>query len=229
MDKASVVYFGTSNMADQMVASAKSLLKHTHVERVWFLSDVDEFPVYLPDVIKVRNVKDQEWFPPEGPNYNSRWTYMCLLPLAFPEIFPDESRVLRMDSDTIIEKDITPLLEMDLKGNYVAMVEEPVRSQHPFHYYNAGVTMMDLDKFRKTGRYKKMIDYANSVELSAVDQDAFNVYCQGDILPLGAEWNWCPRIIQDHPDPCIRHYAGYTKQFGEYLFKEYSDSEWEIK
>lgn len=223
------VYMGTRNYYEMMVTAAKSLLRHTRMDRVWFLIEDDTFPEKLPDVIRTKNMSGQQWFPEDGPNYGTRWTYMCLLPLALPEIFPEESRVLRMDDDTIVEHDIGELFDIDMEDNYVAMVEEPIRSRHPFKYFNAGVTLMDLDKFRRTGIHKKMIDMANRKALSAIDQDAINVFCQGQILELDAKWNHCPGIIQETMHPFIRHFAGGTRSQGTRWFEEYSGMDWKVK
>ena len=223
------VYMGTRNYYPQMVIAAKSLLEHTRMERVWFLIEDDAFPEWLPDVIRCKNISDQTWFRPDGPNYHAHWTYTCMLPLAYPEIFPEESRVLRLDDDTIVKKDIGQLLDMDLKDNYTAMVEEPVRSVFPFRYFNAGVTLMDLDKFRKTGIHRKMIEMANSVNCTAMDQDAFNVYCQGQILKIGPEWNEAGHITEYHPDPYIVHYAGCRKPMWKPEYEKYRNMEWRVQ
>jgi lipopolysaccharide biosynthesis glycosyltransferase len=223
------VYMGTRNYYGQMVIAAKSLLYHTRMDRVWFLIEDDAFPEPLPDVIRCKNISGQTWFPETGPNYHAHWTYTCLLPLAYPEIFPEESRVLRMDDDTIVRKDIGPLLDMDLQDNYTAMVEEPVRSKFPFRYFNAGVCLMDLDKFRRTGIHKKMINMVNREICTAMDQDAINVFCQGQILKIGPEWNEAGHITERHPDPYIRHFAGTLKQYWETEAGQYRDMDWRVK
>ena len=226
------VYMGTRNYYGMMVAAAKSLLKHTRVDRVWFLIEDDAFPEEfgpLPDVIRCKNVSGQTWLTPDGPNYGAHWTYTCLLPVAYPEIFPEEKRVLRLDDDTIVEKDIGPLFDMDLEDNYTAMVEEPVRGKFPFRYFNAGVTLMDLEKFRETGIYRKMIRMLNSQVCTAMEQDAFNVFCQGQIKKIGPEWNMAEHITEHHDDPYITHYAGCLKPRGEQVFEEYRKAEWRVK
>ena len=226
------VYMGTRNYYGMMVCSAKSLLSHTRVDRVWFLIEDDQFPEEfgtLPDVIKCKNVSGQTWFTPDGPNYNAHWTYTCMLPAAFPEIFPEEKRVLRLDDDVIIEKDIGELFDMDLEDNYTAMVEEPVRGKFPFRYFNAGVTLMDLEKFRETGIHRKMIRMLNSQVCTAMEQDAFNVFCQGQIKKIGPEWNMAEHITEHCDAPYIRHYAGCLKPRGERVFKMYEKEEWRVK
>ena len=68
------VYAGTRNVYQNMTTAAKSLLSHTHVDRVWFLIEDDLFPEALPDVIRTKNVSGQTWFDPEGPNAKKRWS-----------------------------------------------------------------------------------------------------------------------------------------------------------
>ena len=223
------VYMGARNYYGMMVTAAKSLLCHTRMDRVWFLIEDDEFPEPLPDVIRCKNISWQTWFPSDGPNYDARWTYTCLMPLVYPVLFPEESRVLRMDDDTIIEKDIGPLLDMDLGDNYAAMVEEPVRSKFPFRYFNAGVCLMNLDKFRKTCIWRKMVGMANSMTLTAMDQDAFNVFCQGQIAKIGPEWNMAEFITEHHDDPYIRHFAGCLRPGWRKYDEKYRGMEWRVK
>ena len=219
-------YFATRNYYRMMAASAKSLLNHTRMDRVWFLIEDDDFPEDLPDVIRCKNVSGQTWFTPGGPNYGTHWTYTCLLPLAFPEIFPEENRILRLDDDVIIEKDIGPLLDMDMKGNVLAMVEEPVRSKYPFRYHNAGVMLMDLTAIRMDGIWKKWIRMVNRELMSAPDQDAVNLICQGEILTIGPEWNNAGHITQDSADTKIRHYAGCLKPRMTWAWNEYKNKDW---
>lgn len=222
------VYAGTRNVYGMMAAAAKSLLRNTRMDRVWFLIEDDEFTQPLPGVIRTKNVSGQTWFDPEGPNYNSRVTYMDMIRLALPELFPEEQRMLWMDIDTIVEKDAGELLDMDLRGNYAAMVEEPIRSCFPFRYFNAGVVLMDLEKMRD-GIYRKMIDLVNREEYTAQSQDMMNLFCQGQILALDAKWNHCPGIIQMSHDPHIRHFAGGTRTQGDGLFAEYGRMDWRVK
>ena len=222
------VYGATKNVYGNMIAAAKSLLAHTHMDQVYFLIEDDVFPQELPDVIQCKNMSGQTWFSPDGVNYNSKWTYMTFMRLALSEILPDESRVLWLDIDTIVEKDISDLFEMDLNNNYVAMVEEPVRSKFPFNYHNSGVMLMDLDKLRFDGMYKKWIALANRDPFTAPDQDVINLLCQRQILTISAEWNSAGVITQDAKDPYIRHYAGYLRKSGAQVMAQYEKAEWRV-
>ena len=222
------VYAGTRNVYGMMASAAKSLLEHTRMNRVCFLIEDDAFPEKLPDVIDCINVSGQTWLDPEGPNYNSPVTYMSNIRLALPEILPEEDRVLWLDIDTIVMKDIGEIFETDLTGFYVAMVEEPVRSKYPFMYFNAGVALMDLERMRD-GIYLKCIDLLNRVAYTAQDQDMLNLFCQGEIRKIPPQWNDAGHITEPTLDPYIRHFAGALKQDGRPYFDAYAKAEWRLK
>lgn len=222
-------YSGTLRVYRDMMCAAKSLLKHTRMDAVYLLIEHDAFPWPLPDIVKTINVSGQKFFDPEGPNYKSPVTYMDMIRLALPEVLPDEDRVLWLDIDTIVCKDISPLLDMDLEINVCAMTEEPVRHKYPFKYYNAGVCLFDLDKLRQSGRYKLMIDLINREAYTAQSQDMINIFCQGEVKSLGPEWNMAEHITQHHNDPYIRHFAGSLKSIGRPLFDAYEQEEWSVK
>ena len=223
------VYAGTRRVYEMMTLSAKSLVEHTRMDAVWFLTEDDDFPYELPDVIRTKNVSGQTWFDPGGPNFNSRWTYMTLIRLALPEIFADEERVLWLDIDTIVFDDIGDLFDVDLCGNYVAMVREPPRCSYPFQYFNAGVTLMDLDAIRRDGIWKKWIKLVNTEPWTAPDQDAINLICQGEILEIDPAYNSAGVITQEVEDAMIRHYAGYQRLRGADIYHEYSQKQWRVK
>lgn len=219
------VYAGTRNIYHLMAVAAKSLLKHTRVDRVVFLVEDDEFPEWLPPVIELINVSGQTIFKADGPNFSSKWTYMTMMRLALAEILPDESRCLWLDIDTIVNGDISELFEMDLAGNTFAMVEEPGRSQSPWIYYNAGVLLMDLDRMR-TGLSADLIRIVNTRKLRFVDQDVLNLRCQDEILTISPIWNsslWTAKAA----DARIIHYAAEKDYFVRSEWKDYEAMNWE--
>ena len=210
-----VVYAGTRNIYRNMTTAAKSLLRHTRVDRVWFLIEDDEFPEELPDVIRCRNMTGQKWIDPESPNARKRWGWMSMTRLALPEMFPELDRCLWLDVDTIVNRDIGELLDMDL------------RSRPPFRYYNAGVMMMNLEALRG-GMAERLIRRVNHHPMDFPDQDVINLLCQGEIRPINPTYNsnfW----IVDVPDPVITHFAADRNYTERPLWKEYENMEWRVK
>ena len=217
-----VVYAGTRNLYHHMTVAAKSLLTHTKVDRIFFLIEDDEFPEPLPDVIECINVSDQQFFPHDGPNYKCRWTYMTLIRLALPFIFPEEKRVLWLDVDTLVVEDISEIFDTDFEDCFVAAVVEPERSSKPFVYFNAGVLLMDLEKLRE-GKCQEWIDYINTHKLTFTDQDCINLLCQGKIKPISPIYNSC-EWTHEPDDRKIVHYAGDNNWHRRFLFRRYEGS-----
>lgn len=226
-----VIYCGTYNTYPNMVVSAKSVLAHTPVDKIYFLTEDDEFPYEIPDIIENINVKSQRYFPEGGPNFDNVWSYMCMMRAAFPQMFPQHDKALSLDIDIIVNEDISELWDIDLTDYYYAGVPEPCRqktSADPV-YCNFGVIMMNLDKLRRDGKDVEAIDLLNKSKLGCPEQDAFNRVCAYHILPLSPNYNFTPfSHITGEPDrEIITHYAGlkYWKHFEP--FRKYGGMSWQ--
>ena len=92
-ERRAVVYCGTRNIYRDMIPSLKSLLTWRAADKVYLLIEDDAFPCELPEAVETINVSGQKWFTPDGPNYNSRVTYMDMIRLALPELFPEIERL----------------------------------------------------------------------------------------------------------------------------------------
>ena len=219
-----VVYAGTRNIYHNMVVAARSLLWHTRMDRVVFLIEDDTFPEPLPGVIETMNVSGQKFFPPDGPNFNSRWTYMTLMRLALPELLPKEHRALWLDVDTIVTDDIGDLFDEDLGGCCIGAVREPPWSRPGRVYYNAGVLLMDLDAMRGDV-FMRLIQRINTVRMDFKDQDAINDVLGGRIHDLSPIWN-ASEWTAKPDDSRITHFAADRHYIRQPLFIEYEQRNW---
>jgi len=221
-----VVYCGTKNTYEYMSASAKSLLAHTKVDRVYFLTEDDTFPESLPDIITNINVSGQTYFDPSGPNYKNSWTYMCLMRAAFTKLFPKHSCVLSLDNDTVVTQDISELFDTDMTDYYIAGVHEIKRTQED--YINFGVVLMNLDLLRSDRLDDKIISELNENIYDCPEQTVFSELCEHHIKLLPTEYNFVIHSTLtgacDHPK--IVHYAGikYWKHYDGY--RKYKDMSW---
>ena len=225
-----VVYCGTYDVYMNMVASLKSLLFNTPVDKVYFLIEDDTFPYELPDIVETINVKNQTWFPSDGPNFDNAWTYMCMVRAAFPQMFPQHKKILSLDIDIVINDDVSDLWDYDLDGYYLAGVPERQRqksSADPI-YINFGVVMMNLEKLRQDNISQQVIDALNTRKFGCPEQDAYNKYCAGHILDLPAEFNYTTysHITGDAERQRIIHYAGQKFWRHYEMVKRYSDRKW---
>ena len=221
-----VCYGATRNLYHEMAAAAKSLLRYTKVDRVIFLTEDDEFPEELPSVIEIHNISGQNYFDEFGINYNTPWTYMTLMRLALPLLFPEEGRILWLDVDTIVTADIGRLFETDMGGCFLAAVEEPKRSKPPFVYFNAGVLLLDCAKLRE-GKAQEIVDFANTELLPCADQDAVNLMCAGKIKKLPSIYNGT-RFCDTPLNAIITHYAAIKDWKSGAAYRETEKAKWRV-
>lgn len=194
------VYQGTRNIYQDMIPSMKSLLIHSDVDKVYFLIEDDEFPYELPPEVECINVSNQEYFKPNGPNYNSSWGYMVLLRAALPKIFPFLDKILSIDYDVIIKENISDLWDISLDGYYIAGVKEKHKSNDNRTYINNGVLLFNLKAWREDGIDNKIINDLNTYYRFYSEQDCFNDLLQEKILELPADYN-----VNNYSYPTYNH------------------------
>jgi lipopolysaccharide biosynthesis glycosyltransferase len=110
----------------------------------------------------------------------------------------DVDRVLYLDGDVVVVGGIAELWNSDLEGNLLATVDIPGSDRGvtrlSMHiedgYFNAGVLLIDLDQWRKTGAMRRVLDYVNeNPDRVLYDQDALNACFFDRRLRLDYKWN----------------------------------------
>ena len=210
-----VIYTGTRNLYEHMVPAMRSLLKHSHVDRIYLMIEDDAFPYPLPDQARILNVRDQTVFPPEGPNYTTRFRPICMMRAACARVLPSSlKRVLQLDVDTIIDDSIDELWDMDLTGKWFAAVPEHLGTFKPYgpRYFNAGVMMLNLAEIRRDRITGELVRMLNTEQVPYIDQDAWNKAAAEHpekAAELPVRFNEC--FVTGYTDrPAIVHYAGCT-------------------
>lgn len=207
------VYSGTRNLYADMSVAARTLVAHSSVDKIYFLIEDDTFPEPLPEMVETINVRNQKWFPPDGPNYRTSFTYMSLLRVCYTKVLPETlDRVLQLDVDTIVCDDIDALWDMDLDGKWFAAATERRGNFKPYgpSYFNVGVAMFNLDQIRKDHADDLMIEFLNTTQVPYIDQDAWNAHWRGHSVELDGRYN--ESIVTGWSEhPAIVHYAGYRQ------------------
>jgi lipopolysaccharide biosynthesis glycosyltransferase len=174
-------------------------------------------------------------------------TAATLLRLQLPSVLKDVDRVIYLDSDLIVLKDIATLYDTDLSDFPLAacldfwlasapapappgwaaeewpkFLREVVGLADHKSYFNAGVMVMDLARFRSTNLMRAAEEFLErkNYETAYVDQDALNHVIKGAFVRLDPRWNVLgsrnPTGLGDaaapiNSDPWILHYAGPNK------------------
>ena len=163
---------------------------------------------------------------PTPPHISSTMTFARFM---IPRVFTGEvQRVLYLDADLLVLDDLGPVWKADLKGAVVGAVRDhildtqikaraPGLDKFPLvqNYFNAGVLLIDLDRWRKERVSENALAYllANP-DSPLADQDALNVACDGRWTELGLAWNFYDHfktsILQMPPEqrPRIVHFPG---------------------
>ena len=222
-----VVYMGNRHIYDMLCTAAKSLLCHTDVDRIYLLIDDPVFPYPLPPIIRTVNVHSQPYFPPTCPNIHPHYSYMTLMRSVLSKVLPDEHCVLLLDPDTIVCDDISPIWDTDISNYFFAAVRETRNHNHKKNpYYNAGVMLMNLDKFRNEYIDDTIIQSLNVRRYEHLEQDALNFVCDRNILDLPSDYN--TSFVSDEPTvPRIRHYLSFAKKFWPAAAEPYRTMSWE--
>lgn len=217
-----VVYLATRNYYEKVLYSLKSLYYHTEVDKVYLLIENDTFPYTLPSNVQCINVKNQNLYKEDGPNYNTRWSYITLLKPALSRILPPDIDVaLCLDADTIILDDISGIWDLPISDYYFAASAEPNRTNKSYIYTNIGVCLFNLAKLRGA-KTDELIQALNTKKYEVVDQDALVELCQGHILDMDGRYNVSNYTLSYGP-PKIRHFAGEKFWFNDPLVKCYRD------
>lgn len=148
-----------------------------------------------------------------------RVTAATVLRLQLPWLLEDIDRVVYLDCDLVVLKNIAPLYDTDLLGFSLAACLDfwltgslpftppmPVWDAGDWHillgevfvrlaeskaYFNAGVLVMDLKSFRDTGLMQAAEEFLERTNYKTVfvDQDALNHVINGAFVRLDLRWN----------------------------------------
>lgn len=123
----------------------------------------------------------------------SKETYYRLL---LSELLPEDvHKILYLDPDIVIKKDLCELYNIDMQGKTIAAATHMFNAVRWFNlkrldlkktsnYVNAGIMLIDIDRWRKKAPVKKVLDFisVNLKKLKLADQDVINLMFEDDIL-----------------------------------------------
>lgn len=155
--------------------------------------------------------------------------------------FPKLDKILYLDCDIVVMGSLKELYEKDISDNYAAMVPD-VESESEAErlgltaYYNAGVMLINLAKWREDNIEEKLFDYTqkNKNKILWQDQDVLNAVLKDKIKILPRKWNFqffqydpsrYEGLYEKYYEYTIIHFAGrfkpWTDEIIHPLFNEY--------
>ena len=187
--------------------------------------------------------------------------YRLLIPQIVPKQF---KKAIYLDSDLIVNRDLEQLWKLEIGENYLLAAQDtgaPYVSSSKglrnyrelgippdFKYFNSGVLVINLEKWRTDSITLKVIEYLeqNKEQVRWWDQDGLNAVLAGKWGEIDPRWNQTPFIYEysswkDSPfeeqvykdvidKPYIIHFANKMKPWNLYykhpyknLFFRYAD------
>ncbi len=155
-------------------------------------------------------------------------------------MFPEYKKILYLDCDIAVLGDVSELYNIDLEGNMIAGVREGFISKtkefaeyaekavgvSSNDYVNAGILVIDLEKFREHRIEQRFTELLCTYNFETIDPDQayLNYFCRNKIKFLPTGWNKTPAYDKWEGKLNIVHYALAEKPWntdvpmGEYFW-----------
>ena len=134
-------------------------------------------------------------------HYYTKTTYFRLF---IADMFPEYSKALYVDSDTVTRTDIAKLYDTDIGDCYLAAAHEQAMEQVDVYgtycervvgvnrhsFFNAGLILINCEKFREVNMLDKFIDALSEYTFVVTqDEDYLNLLCKDRVYWLDQRWN----------------------------------------
>lgn len=230
---------------NHLVVSIYSLLKYTkNIKKLYLIvetEDINNIP-YLKQLKETFNVEIElidfnkyinNQLKLNSPNKSKRFTDFTFGRLLMPDIIK-EKKIIYIDTDMIIKKDISTIWRVDISNSYIAGAKDyGIYERKAFmkkfikeKYINAGFSIWNLDKIRKDNIHKKCFELINKKNLPYPDQDALNILCKDNITYIPSIYNVCNLVtleVSNKKLAKIYHFAGEKT---DWVVDQYYSEEW---
>ena len=203
------IYVLHTGISEKMQSVLKRLADENFVVS---FCDVSDYLTSIADKLPIRD-------------YYSKTTYYRLF---ISEMFPEYDKAIYIDSDTIVQGDISELYFTDIGDAYVGACHEQVMIQMDiygryveqalgisrYNFFNAGLLLINCNEFRIHFVLDKFIYYLHMYNFVVTqDEDYLNVICKDHVYWLDQRWN--AEVLDNIPFPIeeanIIHYCMVSK------------------
>ena len=226
-----ILFCGDGNIADGVIISVLSLLKNAkgkiniylltatvRYKSTYYKALSSEFADSLDllvkeydgdNSVKLFDISDLFAAEPPRANMETRFTPCCMLRLYADMVDSLPERILYLDNDVICRADPSQFYNSDMKGSAVAGCLDYYGSwffkNHLIgrDYLNSGVLLLDLEKIRETGLFRKCRVRCAETEMFMPDQSAINKLAEKKII-MPRRYNEQRKL---HKDTVFQHFT----------------------
>lgn len=185
-------------------------------------------------------------------DFNRTPYYKLLLPIYLPQ---NVDKVLYLDVDTVVNKNLEELFTIELGGNYFAAVPDPFINKRDIsyvkslgmtpelgeRYFNSGVILFNMCIFREAYKLNDALTYIknNGAKFRFHDQEVLNGLYFKNYIQLDETYNYLTVfrgladmihwLLSGKKKParqCILHYANSYKPWNSAYLGKYENEYW---
>ena len=134
-------------------------------------------------------------------HYYTKTTYFRMF---IADLFPQYKKVIYLDSDTIVQGDISRLYDTEIGDAYMGACHEQVMEQIDVYgtyceqvvgvsrhsFFNAGVMLLNCEQFRRRKFFEKFANRLGVYNFIVTqDEDYLNLICKDHVCFLDQHWN----------------------------------------
>ena len=168
-------------------------------KNIFYTLNRDKFYI---NIIEVDNVEQHQSYVLENLHVSPAAIYK----FNIPNYFPDLEKILYLDGDILVQKDLSILYNIDISDVYAGVIKDmkPMQYNPPqvtklkvnhTAYFNSGVMLLNLKKMRKDNIVEKLFQYRKNGINFFMDQDALNVVFKEQVLYLSLMYNMMTSVI----------------------------------
>ncbi len=156
----------------------------------------------------------------EGITEHTHITTSSLFKFYIADIIHDHDKILYLDSDIIVEADLSELYNTDVRNVYAGVVRDMHGEKHGWHkkfnqklHFNGGVLLLNLKKMRKENLSTKLFETKKIHHKGwSMDQDTLNIGFQERVLPLSCTYNFFSDFKIPGNENAMADFFGITKE-----------------
>lgn len=142
-------------------------------------------------------------------HYSGHFDLPTYFLLFIPNILIEYEKVLYLDCDIIIQKDLKYLFDIDIEENYLGATLDIIAQENSFehkqahrylidylkmqnveNYFNSGVLLFNCKKMREDNLTEKFVIMAKKNNRYWHDQNVLNAVCEGKVTYISNSWGF---------------------------------------
>lgn len=169
------------------------------------------------------------------------WTSNAYQRIFIGSTLPEYDYVIYIDPDTVVLRDIEPLLSYSSNSPFMAVLETVDSSKKVFGkedipHFNSGVFKADLSFWRSEMVEDRAVEWIrNAPAPRYADQDSLNAILMRHLSPLPFSFNFFEYIVnnnmlmaKEYDNPLIVHFVGEDKPWNSDHKTKYAGIWWKI-